>query len=466
VATALLAGVYWAVVGRVFVGSDTLFALTWGRSIAHFRLPDYRIGPTAHPLTNLVGALLALLGKDGSYHAAQVLGALYLAAAVVVLFALARELAGTAVAVLAALLFGSSFGLMSPAMDAFYDSPALALLLGAALSAVREPRPGLRTGVLLALAGLIRPEYWLYCVLYSAYALLRGDGRRRFLVAAVPLAAPVIWSLTDWIITGHPRFSLSHTQELTQVLGRKTGLGHVPRAVLDGLHLQRAGAVPVLGLMGMALAAASRNRARFIPLAVIALGVLLTYALTGLENLSLIDRYLLPAAAVLSIFAAYAALGWVGDDETRLPRAALAGVSAVALVVLLLSIPNRVDGLQDARARARVRNSMQSDLRTLLERLPPCRPIHTYRGFVIVDPAFRFEFGDWGDPRLELSQSPPRGVFIGPRTRSDAVQVRLQAGDRVSVPRLPGHVVQTSHWSWSTVRCPAAVDSPRAQPAP
>lgn len=77
----------------------------------------------------------------------------------------------------------------------------------------------------------MRPEFWLYCVLYAAYALFRGEGRQRLWVAAIPLAAPVIWCLSDWIITGHPRFSLTHTQDLTQLLGRKTGLGEVPHAI-------------------------------------------------------------------------------------------------------------------------------------------------------------------------------------------------------------------------------------------
>jgi hypothetical protein len=447
--------VYRVAIGRTFVGSDTTYALTWGRSIAHLTLPNYRNGPTAHPLTNLVGAMLAPLGKDGAYHAARLLGTIYLAATVAVLFALARELAGTAVAVLAAVLFGTSFGVLSRAMSGVYDIPALGLLLGAVLSAVREPRPGWRTALLLALAGLMRPEFWLYCVLYAAYALFRGEGRQRLWVAAIPLAAPVIWCLSDWIITGHPRFSLTHTQDLTQLLGRKTGLGEVPHAISDGLRLQSANAVAAAGLVGIVLAATTRGRIRYAPLAIIVAGVLLTYALNGLEHLSLIDRYLLPAGAVLSIFAAYTALGWIGESDSRLPRPVWAGVGVIVLVVLLASIPDRLDTLRSVKQTAQIRNSMADDLHALVPRLPACQPIHTYRTFVIVPPTFRYELGDWSPPEVPLDAPPARGVFVSPRSRREALELRLQTSDRpVTLPHLPGRVRHTRHWSWSAVGCP------------
>ncbi|HEY8769231.1 MAG TPA: hypothetical protein VIM03_01720, partial [Thermoleophilaceae bacterium] len=206
-----------------------------------------------------------------------------------------------------------------------------------------------------------------------------GEGRRRWWVAAIPLAAPVIWGLTDWIVTGHPMFSLTHTQDLTGVLGRPTGISKVPSAIVDGLRIQVARTVLVGGLIGIVLAAASRERMRFAPLMVIVAGVVLSYALTGLAKLSLIDRYLLPAGAVFSIFASYAALGWTTKHSSRVPRPVWAGLGVIVILLLLSSIPNRVDSLRSVRTTNLVRNSMVDDLRSLTERLPACRPIHAYR---------------------------------------------------------------------------------------
>jgi hypothetical protein len=453
-ATLLVAVAYRLVIGRALVGSDTMYALNWGHSIAHFTLPNFRNGPTQHPLANLAGTLLAPLGKDGAYDAARVLGTVYLAAAVVVLFALARELAGTAVAVLAAVLFGTSYGVLSWAMASVYDIPGLALLLGATLSAVRETRPTWRTALLLALAGLMRPDFWLFCALYSGYALWRGQGRQRWLVAALPLAAPVVWSLSDWIATGHPRFSLTHTQDLAVLLSRESGLSAVPHALAEGLRIQSANAVIVAGAVGIGLAAATRRRLRFLPPALIVAGVVVAFVVNGLENLSLIDRYLIPVGAVLSIFAAYTALGWIRERDSAVPRTVWAAGGAVVLVVLLASIPDRLDTLRTVKHRAAVRNSMQDDLRALVPRLPACQPIHTFQGFVILSPTMRYQLGDWSPPEIRLGDPPLRGIFLGPRSPADALQLRLTSSSRpVGPPRLPGDVNHSRHWSWSAVGC-------------
>jgi hypothetical protein len=453
-ATLLLAAVYWLVVGRPFLGVDTIFALTWGRDIAHLRLPDYAVGPTPHPLTNVVGAVLSPLGTEGAYHASQGLALIYLAILLIVLFLLAKELAGVAVAVLTVAIFGSSFGLVSRAMIGFYDIPALALLLGALLSAVREPRPGWRTAVLLLLAGLIRPEFWLYCVLYAAYAVIRGEGRVRWRIAAVPLAAPVIWVLTDWIVTGHPLFSLTHTQDLAGTLGRRTGISEVPGALFDGLRIQVARAVLVAGLVGILLAATSRDRRRFAPLVVILAAVLMSYVLTGLAKLSLIDRYLLPAGAVFSIFAAYAAVGWTAERGGRLDRRVWVGVGVIVLAVLLLTVPNRVDSLSGVRKTSADRNALVDDLHSLAANLPACRPIHLYRDTVgIVQPTVTYVVGDTSGDPLGLKGAPARGLFIAPRSRQDALPLQNRPTDAVSLPRLPGTTAQTRHWSWWRAGC-------------
>jgi hypothetical protein len=127
----------------------------------------------------------------------------------------------------------------------------------------------------------------------------------------------------------------------------------------------------------------------------------------------------------------------------------------IVLVILLASIPDRLDTLRSVKQTAQIRNSMADDLRALVPRLPACQPIHAYRTFVILPATLRYELGDWSPPKVDLDAPPARGVFISPRSRREALQLRLKSSDRpVTLTHLPGRVRQTQHWSWSAVGCP------------
>ena len=80
--TVVLGLVAWALVGRGLANYDTLYALVWGRDLAHGTLPDYDISlaPTPHPLATLAGAILSVLGASGSIGATLVLAFVWLGA--------------------------------------------------------------------------------------------------------------------------------------------------------------------------------------------------------------------------------------------------------------------------------------------------------------------------------------------------------------------------------------------------
>ena len=63
---ALLAALAWALAGRGLVNYDTLYALVWGRDVAHGTVPDLEvpIAPTPHPLATLGGIVLAPLSAS------------------------------------------------------------------------------------------------------------------------------------------------------------------------------------------------------------------------------------------------------------------------------------------------------------------------------------------------------------------------------------------------------------------
>src|SRR6185312_9199822 len=111
----------------------------------------------------------------------------------------------------------------------------LAFVLGALLVASRRPRAGRPVLALLALAGLLRPEAWVFSGLYWLYLLgllpagepLRG---RRAVIGLALLAAagPLIWLGSDLLVTGHPFWSLTNTRHTASALGRRTGIRNVP----------------------------------------------------------------------------------------------------------------------------------------------------------------------------------------------------------------------------------------------
>ena len=96
------------------------------------------------------------------------------------------------------------------------DVPALALVAWAGALALARPRRDTGVLVLLALAGLLRPEAWLLSLAYAAWV-------RTPRALALALAAPALWALADLAVTGDPFWSVTHTHEGTEALDRETG---------------------------------------------------------------------------------------------------------------------------------------------------------------------------------------------------------------------------------------------------
>ena len=112
---------------------------------------------------------------------------------------------------------------------AYVDVPYLALVLGALLVETRKPRAGAPVLALLGLAGLIRPEAWLFSGAYLVWLWVGGVRDPR--LWALAAAAPLLWALGDLIVTGDPLHSLTGTRDTAQRLQRVTGLDDVPGTV-------------------------------------------------------------------------------------------------------------------------------------------------------------------------------------------------------------------------------------------
>ncbi len=259
---AILAGavVLWMVSGVGFANYDTLYALTWGGQLARGETPQYGIpiAPTPHPLVEALGVILSPLPPGAIEDVTVALGFLALSACGWVVYRLGSAWFGRAAGALAALILLTRVPVLSYGVRAYVDIPYLLLVLCAVLVESRRRRAGAPVLVLLALAGLLRPEAWVFSGLYWLYLAFgarqdtahepagtsgagersgqAGDGwaaqRSRLMrLALLAVAAPLVWILSDLAITGHPLWSLTNTRHTATTLDRITGIGNVPEYI-------------------------------------------------------------------------------------------------------------------------------------------------------------------------------------------------------------------------------------------
>jgi hypothetical protein len=353
--------------GPGYAGYDAAWALVWGGEIAHGELPSYTapVAPTPHPLANAVAVVLSPLG-DGGEAALVALTFLAFAALLAGVVALGTRLWCRSAGVAAAALLGTRGLLDREVAFASIDLPFLALLVwAAALEAGRERR-GTAVLALLLLAGLLRPEAWLLSLVYLAW-LATGARELRALrcATALALAAPLIWSLSDLVITGDPLHSFTGTRDLADELGRPTGvstaLSQLPSSLAD---LTRT--LPlVAGLLGLG-GGLGLARRRIALLSIVLACGLVTFLAIGVAGLPVLLRYLLVPAAVLAVTAGVGLTLATHAGTGRHRRAAAIVVSGVVGALLLASVPDTVDDVGGARAFTRAREEVQRDLRSLV----------------------------------------------------------------------------------------------------
>ena len=456
------------VTGNGLVNYDTLYSLVWGRELAHGTLPDLEvaIAPTPHPLATLGAMALSPLssletgGLHGEFAAVVVIGLAYVSLALLgwVVYALGSAWFNTAAGVLAAAIVLTRVPVLDFGARAYVDIPYLVLVLLALLVETRRPRAAAPVLGLLALAGLLRPEAWLFSAAYLVWLLapgvrtsLRGGGPSRGAAvrAAAPLVAltasgPLLWCLHDLLITGNALHSLTGTRDNAAVLGRVTGLQNVP-ATLP----RRIGEIlrePVLlAAAGGGAAALLLHRDRRTRLAVAAGAIsVAAFCVLAAAGLPIITRYVLLTGTLLAIFAGAGVFGWLdlprGEQRTWWAR-----FGALALVVLLLFVPGqagRIGSLADALRR---QESIQGDLERVVKDGVPCgpvavpnrRPIPLLALWLKLDPATIVD--------AQSAGVPSRGTYLVPRTPQVARDYILDRRDRDREVRPPPASFRTVH---------------------
>jgi hypothetical protein len=289
---------------------DSYYSLLWGRELMHLHAPSFEAyrAPTEHPLAVAFGALLSLIGR----HADRVMVLATLAAFVALVagtYRLGRICFTPFVGGVAALLVLTRFDFPSLAVRAYIDVPFMAAVVWAGALEAARPRRGTPVFVLLAAAGLMRPEAWLLGGLYFLWMSWHASWRERARYALLTAIAPVIWVTTDLAVTGDPFFSLTSTRDLAAELERsKSGTG-VVSSLPDYLRTTVKTPVYFTGLVGIAAAVWRFPVRSVIPLVLLLAGSL-TFVATGLAGFSVIVRYLLVPSVMLSVFAGLALGGW------------------------------------------------------------------------------------------------------------------------------------------------------------
>ena len=230
----------WLIAGVGFVNYDTLYGLVWGQQLTRGETPEYGlpIAPTPHPLVELLGIPLAPLGASATTAITVALAFLALSACGWIVYRLGSVWFGRAAGIVAALILLTRAEVLSYGVRAYVDVPYMLLVLSALLVETRRPRAGAPVLVLLGLAGLLRPEawafsgiYWVVLVVYSARSTPERTHRQLAQLALLAVAAPLIWVLSDLLITGNAMWSLTNTKHTAEILGRETGIAKVPEYI-------------------------------------------------------------------------------------------------------------------------------------------------------------------------------------------------------------------------------------------
>jgi hypothetical protein len=303
---------------------------------------------------------------------------------------------------------------------------------------------------LLGLAGLLRPEAWLFSGAYLVYLAYsdpeKPKGRLTPLgslfdpASLLPLTllaavAPFAWALFDLAVTGDPLYSLTGTQDTVSTLDRPTGL-------FDALRLapRRIGEIlrePVLlgAAVGIVLTAwklraqkagTGRRSALMLAAAVVSLGAFLLLATAGL---AVITRYLLLPSTILALFGAAGVLGWLSLDRDDPWRMRWAACGAVVVLAMLVFVPQQANRLSDLRAKVGDQEQIRDDLHDVTEETGfdescPDVAIPSTQGVPLL--------ALWLDRRpsqISTSSAPPSGYLIAPANSEVAKLFALDRND-------------------------------------
>jgi hypothetical protein len=428
------------------LGYDAWAWTVWGRQLAHLDLAT-TAGPSFKPLPVLALAPLSVLGGATPVVWMGLMRACA-ALSLVLAYRLGARLAGPLAGAVAALSLALSADLYRTALLGSAEPALIALTLGA----VDRHMAGRRDWalVLIALAGLIRPEAWVLLGLYGAYLWLHEPRLRPLAVAAV-VVPPALWLGLDWIGSGDPLHASSTATSATE--------GSAANANVPAFEVVRRAAdaviVPTLVLAAVGLVAAARRRDRAVlSLAALALGWIAVVAIMAEVGFTGTRRYLAAPAAALCVVAGVG-LAWLLEAvRERRARVALGcAVAALALVPALLRAREDARMLSVARSQADQRDELRRAVARAGGRAAVLRTGHpAINPWLQTTLAWELDVplsgvqATWASSRRHPHWAPPALVFRAP--------ARL-AGPRPALPAGVSTRVVTRSGRWRVLRAVA-----------
>jgi hypothetical protein len=459
----------WLIFPFGFPNYDTVYALVWGNELAHGVSPDYNaaLPPTPHPLADLWGVLLTPFGAVTASDATTVLAYLVLGVVAYLVYRLGALWFDRAIGAVAAAIVLTRAPYLSNGLRAYVDLPYIALALGALVIESRRPRAGWPVLALLSVAGLLRPEAWLFSAAYLAYLLLERDPGREGLalrwrpglergqvagLVVLAASAPLAWALFDLITTGDALYSFTGTRDTVDTLNRQTGpvdlVLYGPRRLGEVMQLPGligAAAGMVLGFVFL------RRRSLIGIVAAVLAG--LAFAILACAGLAIIPRYTMLAAAVLAIFCALALLGWrlLPDDHPWRRRWQL--IAAVVLVAFLVQAPQQYDYLKTVHNDLDEQSAIESDLHDLADSgafKPDCVPISVPNHRAVPRLASLLDLRPSEIVSSSEQRQPRHGYFLDPANENVVRHFVLDPNDprRLTIKVPPGFRRVARNESW------------------
>lgn len=365
---------------------DSVYSLVWARELLDGTSPSFEVfrAPTQHPLAIAFAVLLYPLGPEADR--AMVFAALLSFVAVVAaVYRLGRDAFAPLVGLAAALVMLTRFDFPYLAVRGFIDIPYMALVLWAAVLEYERPRRGGLVWLLLAAAGLLRPEAWALLGLYWLWmsfgdSIARRVGGRlatpvspswseRLRWAGCAAAPALVWVGVDLAVTGDPLHSLNATSETVASLERGEDVEELPGALAFSMTELVKPPVILAGLAGIALAAVLVPRRAVMPAIVLLSGVG-TFLAVGAAGFAVIDRYLIVAAAGFCVFAGFAVAGFAALGRFGALRLLWAAGSAAIVIAVIAFTVTRTLALTEFNADLTFRGDSHESLERVLESEP------------------------------------------------------------------------------------------------
>jgi hypothetical protein len=490
-----------------FPNYDTIYALVWGREMAHGMSPDYgaALPPTPHPLADLLGLVTTPIG-DGAITVTMIVAYVSLALCGYLVYRLGTLWFDRWIGAVAAAIVLTRAPFLSNGLRAYVDLPFVALCLGALTIEAKRPRAGWPVLALLVPAGLLRPEAWGFAIAYWLWLAFdlrptgrndqsagptgridqpgetyrpvgggeatfrpvvalfgwelgwRGERSLRELawLAALALVGPMLWVAFDSITTGEPLYSWTGTQATVETLERKTGpvdlVLYGPRAL--GEVMQWPGMVGALGGVVLGFAFLRRRSALGIAAAVLALAA---FAFLAAAGLAIIARYTMLAGAILSIFVAVGLLGWRLLEPGHPWRRRWQLFAGVVLLMFVIWLPNQWDLDSTVNTDLTNQGRIESDLTDLVNAgafEPLCGKIAVPNHRAVPRLAFGLEIKPTQIVSASEEHVPRRGYFVAPASSFVIHNFILDPNDKTkfSLPPPKGFSEVARNDSWIVYR--------------